>query len=172
MKFLDNLQETIGSAWILKSNKTCFSTVPTTSQLHLARPKVEHIYLLEPKEYTITKEPEWPAAFNRTEEDFRGFIARCQSVFTEDKWLAFLEKKHLWLILSGDGSNYVFSDSIDIDAVCSGRASDLVYIWLGEQRVRAYRDDTGIHVREGKHRAYVARKYGYIIPVAVMEDSD
>ena len=151
--------------------KTMYCTDGSESGISPARSSStkEKIYLLTPSEYTVTDIPEWPAAYERTEEDFRIFIERCQPLFSRDQWSDFQQKKQLWLVLDENGSDYYFTESMDVKALNSGRAADLTFIWLRDNRIKGCRDNNGIHVREGKHRAYVAQKYGYTIPVAVTE---
>lgn len=102
--------------------------------------------VIRPDQIAPLPDPGFPWGFNRTEEDFRVFLEHCQT------WFANYpnnppEKSYV------DGANlsYVFEDS--------------------DRDITVYQDGNGQYVvhSNGRHRMYVARKYGLSLLVCEVE---
>lgn len=120
-------------------------------------------HLIFPNEMNPLKEPPPFPWKGHNEEDFRCFVEHCQPLF--DNFGDFLRGDNERRI----GPNGLILQPKQVELI---ELPDPFYIWLDPaQRVTVSLNSDGMFsVVNGRHRFYVARKYGYKIPVFVSRE--
>lgn len=101
--------------------------------------------VIRPDQIAPIPDPGFPWSFDRTEEDFRVFLEKCQSWFAD-----YPNNSPEKTFMDGTNLSYVFEDVA--------------------HAITVHQDGNGKYVVDsnGRHRMYVARKYGLSLLVCVM----